>query len=78
MTMTTSDIVPRVGGLEVLSMGLAQEIVAVRKANDPLLRAERQAYVAGLHDALAGVEAARVVLAKASTRLLGMGTHWLT
>jgi hypothetical protein len=37
--------------------------------NDPLLYLERKAYLHALHDALAGVEGARVALARVRQRL---------
>jgi len=43
----------------------------IREANDPLLYRERQDYLAAIRRALAGVEAARVTLAKARQRLEG-------
>ena len=40
-----------------------------KECNDLLLYLERRAYLGAIRDALAGVEAARVVLAKARQRL---------
>jgi hypothetical protein len=40
-----------------------------KACNDPLLYLERRAYLGAIRDALAGVEEARVVLAKARQRL---------
>jgi hypothetical protein len=40
-----------------------------RECNDPLLDLERRAYLGAIRDALAGVDAARAVLAKARQRL---------
>ena len=51
--------------------GLAKEVVVIKDAEDPLLYLERKAYLTALQDALAGVESARVVLAKALHRLEG-------
>jgi hypothetical protein len=59
----------RVERLDELSRGFAKEIVLTRAANDPLLYLERRAYLNGISDALAGVEAARVALARARQRL---------
>jgi hypothetical protein len=54
-----------------LSRGLAKEVVVIKDAEDPLLYVERRDYLRALQDALAGVESARVVLAKALHRLEG-------
>jgi hypothetical protein len=40
-----------------------------KEPNDPLLYLERRAYLGAIQDALAGVDEARVVLAKARRRL---------
>jgi hypothetical protein len=58
----------RVARLEELSRGLAREGVLQRGVQDVLLYRERQQYLAALRDALGGVEAARVVLARAVRR----------
>jgi hypothetical protein len=57
--------------LDDLARGLAKEVVLWKAANDPLLYVERKEYLGAIQDALAGVEAARVVLAKARQRLEG-------
>jgi hypothetical protein len=59
----------RVRRLDPLARGLAKEVVLWKEYNDPLLYLERRAYLGAIRDALAGVEAARVVLAKARQRL---------
>lgn len=69
--MTLNDLRGRSRRLEALGLGLAKEVTIVRPGNDPMLRAERQEYLAQIQDALAGVEKARVVLAKAIHRLEG-------
>jgi hypothetical protein len=61
----------RLERLERLSGGLAKEVVLIRAGNDPLLYLERKSYLNAIQDALAGVEAARVVLAKVCQRLAG-------
>ena len=53
------------------SRGLAKEAVVIKDGKDPLLYVERRDHLAALQDALAGVESARVVLAKALHRLEG-------
>jgi hypothetical protein len=61
----------RIKRLEKLGMGLALEDVLWTKDNlhdHPLLFVETRAYLSAIRDALAGVEAARVVLAKARRR----------
>jgi hypothetical protein len=55
--------------LDELSRGLAKEVVLWKECNDPLLYLERRAYLGAISDALAGVEEAWVVLAKARRRL---------
>jgi hypothetical protein len=59
----------RVERLERLSKGLAREVVVIRAADDPLLYLERQAYLAALRDGIAGLEDARVILARARQRM---------
>jgi hypothetical protein len=54
-----------------LPRGLAKEIRLVREADDPLLYVEKKAYLAALGRTLAGVEEARVVLARPRQRLEG-------
>jgi hypothetical protein len=70
-TVDTDGIKQRIDRLDQLSRGLAKEVVLLRAANDPLLYLEQKAYLAGIQDALAGVEGARVALARARQRLLG-------
>jgi hypothetical protein len=48
---------------------LAKEVVLWKECNDPLLYLERKAYLEAIQDALAGVDAARVVLARARQRI---------
>jgi hypothetical protein len=66
-----ADLKARVARLEELSRGLANEGVLQRGVQDVLLYRERQQSLAALRHALGGVEAARVVLAKAVRRLEG-------
>src|SRR5262249_20360007 len=61
----------RLARLEQLAMGLARGVVLWRQANDPLLYLERKAYLNGVQDAIAGLEDARVTLAKALPRAQG-------
>jgi hypothetical protein len=69
--MTLTDLKARINRLDELARGLSREVVLWKAANDPLLYLERKAYLGAVQDALAGVEAARVVLAKARQRLEG-------
>jgi hypothetical protein len=71
MQLTVTDLKARVRRLEELSRGLAWEGALQRGVQDVLLYRERKEYLAALRDALGGVEAARVVLAKAVRRLDG-------
>ena len=67
--MNLADLTARVHRLDVLMRGLAKEVALWKGGNDPLLYGERRAYLKAIQDALAGVEAARVVLARARQRL---------
>ena len=67
--MDTNDIERRIARLDELSRGLAKEVVLWKGADDPLLYLERRAYLHAIQDALAGVEGARVALARARQRL---------
>jgi hypothetical protein len=64
-----ADVENRLRRLEELARGLAKEVSLWRGGNDPLLYLERKSYLNAIQDALAGVEAARVVLARAVQRL---------
>jgi hypothetical protein len=69
--ITLADLSARVRRLDELTRGLAKEVVIWKEANDPLLYRERRAYLKAIQDALAGVEEARVVLARSRQRLGG-------
>jgi hypothetical protein len=71
--LRVEDVQARVQRLDELGRGLAKEVVLVRKGEDPLLYLERRAYLNAFQDATAGVEAARVVLARACQRIDGSG-----
>jgi hypothetical protein len=73
MQLRLRDLKGRVARLERLSMGLSREVVLQRGAQDILLYRERKQYLGAINDALAGVEAARVTLARAVRRLEGNG-----
>jgi hypothetical protein len=64
-----TDVVARVRRLEELARGLSREVALWKGANDPLLYLERRAYLNAIQDALAGLEEARVVLARAVQRI---------
>jgi hypothetical protein len=63
MQLTLEDVKRRIARLEQLERGLAREVEQQREAEDLLLFRERKQYLAAVQDALAGAEAARVVLA---------------
>jgi hypothetical protein len=69
--MQLTDIRRRVKRLEQLAKGLAREVSIIRKANDALLYRERKQYLASIQDAIAGADAARVILARVVQRLEG-------
>lgn len=64
-----ADVAKRVRRLEELARGMAREVSVWKEGNDPLLYLERKAYLDALQDALAGLETARVVMARARQRL---------
>jgi hypothetical protein len=65
---SVADVEARVRRLEELTRGLSKEVALWKDGNDPLLYLERRAYLNAVQDALAGLEAARVVLARAAQR----------
>jgi hypothetical protein len=67
--MNLFDLRARVHRLDELARGLAKEVSLWKGGNDPLLYLERKAYLGAIQDALAGVESARVVLARVRRRL---------
>jgi hypothetical protein len=67
--VSEAGVAARVARLHELSIGLAREGVLIGKGQDLLLYVERKAYLAAIRDALAGVEGARVVLARVRQRL---------
>jgi hypothetical protein len=67
--MNQSDLEARIRRLNQLARGLAKEVALWKGGNDPLLYLERKAYLGAIQDALAGVESARVILARARQRL---------
>lgn len=67
--MNLADLTTRISRLDELARGLAREVALWKEGNDPLLYLERIEYLRAIQDVLAGVEAARVTLAKAKQRL---------
>jgi hypothetical protein len=59
----------RIARLERLERGFAREVALQRGAEDQRLFRERKQHLGAIQDALAGAEAARVVLAKVVKRL---------
>jgi hypothetical protein len=68
VAITWEQIEARKRRLERLSRGLMKEAVIVDEHDDLFLRVERLAYLQALRDAIAGLETARVVLARAAQR----------
>jgi len=69
--ITAETLAARQRRLEKLTLGLAREVQLWKEGNDPLLFAERRDYLKAIQDALAGLDEARVVLARAGQRLAG-------
>ena len=67
--ISVADVAARVKRLDQLTRGLAKEVVIWDQHDDPLLFVERRDYLKAIRDALAGVESARVILAKARQRI---------
>jgi hypothetical protein len=67
--MTGRHIAARIQRLERLGLAFACEQRLMRQGDDPLLYLERQEYLLALQGAIAGLETARVVLARARQRL---------
>ena len=73
--MTAEQAWSRIARLECLFLELAKERVTIAEAQDPLLYRERRGYLEALDDAIAGVESARVILAKARQRCRVLPPH---
>jgi hypothetical protein len=69
--MGLAEIKARIERLDKLARGFSVEVGRWKGANDPLLFRERKAYLGAVQDALAGVEAARVVLVGVVRRIEG-------
>jgi hypothetical protein len=71
MQLELPDIKAGIERLDHLARGLAREVGLQKGADDVLLFRERKQYLPAVQDALAGAEAARVVLARAVRRMGG-------
>jgi hypothetical protein len=71
MQLTLADIKARIERLDRLAQGLAREAELQRGAEDVLLFRERKQDLAAVQDALAGTDAARVMLEGAVRRMGG-------
>jgi hypothetical protein len=67
--MTVDNLAARARRLDRLALGLMKEVAIIRQADDRLLYLERLAYEEALRGAVAGLEDARVTLAKALQRI---------
>jgi hypothetical protein len=71
MQLELPDIKARIVRLDRLARGLAKEVGTQRGAEDVLLFRERRQYLRAIQEALAGAEAARVVLEGVVRRMGG-------
>jgi hypothetical protein len=71
MQLTLADLKKRITRLDGLARGLAEEVRLQRGAEDILLFRERRQYLRAVQEALAGAEAARVLLDGVVKRLEG-------
>jgi hypothetical protein len=62
MQLELADLKARIARLDQLARGLAKEVGLQRGAEDVLLFRERRQYLRAVQEALAGADAARVVL----------------
>jgi hypothetical protein len=67
--VTVDHLSARIKRLEALAIGFNRERCVIAEGNDPMLYLERQAYLGAIRHAIAGLESARVTLAKARQRL---------
>jgi hypothetical protein len=70
--LTLPDVITRIQRLDELTRGLAKEVLLWKDGTDLLLYLERKAYLRAIQEALAGIETARVVLARARQRIEGL------
>jgi hypothetical protein len=71
MRLELRDLKARIERLDQLARGLAKEVGLQKGAEDVLLFRERKQYLAGIQEALAGADAARVVLEGVVKRMGG-------
>jgi hypothetical protein len=71
MQLTLADLKARIARLDKLARGLAKEVRLQRGAEDVLLFRERRQYLRAIQEALAGADAARVVLEGVVKRMGG-------
>jgi hypothetical protein len=71
MQLELQHLKARIERLDRLARGLAREVELQRGAEDVLLFRERKQYLAAVQGALAGADAARVVLAGVVKRMEG-------
>jgi hypothetical protein len=71
MQFTVADLKGRIARVDRLARGLAKEVGLQRGAEDVLLFRERRQYLRAVQEALAGAEAARVVLEGVVKRMRG-------
>ena len=71
MQLTLADLKKRIERLDQLARGLAKEVGLQRGAEDVLLFRERRQYLRAVQEALAGADAARVVLEGVVRRMEG-------
>jgi hypothetical protein len=71
MQLELRDIKARIERLDRLARGLAEEVRLQKGAEDVLLFRVRRQYLRAVQDALAGAEAARVVLEGVARRMEG-------
>lgn len=70
MPLDLKGVAGRMDRLAALSLKFGAEVLRFRKGgNDPLLYVERRAYIEALQAAIAGLETARVALARIRMRL---------
>jgi hypothetical protein len=71
MQLELRDLKARIERLDRLARGLAKKVGLEKGAEDVLLFRERRQYLRAIQDALAGAEAARVVLVGLVRRMEG-------
>ena len=67
--LTTESLRARAARLQQLNIGLTKEVAGWKRAESPLLDAERDAYLKHIQDGIAGLDAAWETLTKALARI---------